>query len=338
MFAWLVAQGFSIALLNPIRTRRLAEEELQRTKTDKVDALAIARFAAQKRPAPTDIPEPPVDELRQMVRPREMAVQHLGNRVRNLHQPLDLTFPEFTRHVRGLDTGLAITILSHYPTAAALRDASVRKLAALCFDGRRRVGLVLARTLIDEAKVSVGHYHGEPYELQVRYACQDIIALRCRARKLKSNIARKLKNYGEGKLLTTIEGVNTLTAARIIAEAGDPARFRSAAALASYVGVVPRLRQSGKRKRTGKPLMPLGNARLRRALWMPVLVAGPLNPWLHAYYYRLGAAGKAPKVAMIATTRKLLAAVYSIAKNCRPFVINAFSPYAILRAGAVENG
>jgi transposase len=37
-------------VLNPLRTRRFAEEELQRTKTDAIDALGIARFAAQKRP------------------------------------------------------------------------------------------------------------------------------------------------------------------------------------------------------------------------------------------------------------------------------------------------
>ncbi len=47
--SFLVAEGFAIALLNLIRTRRFAEEELQRTKTDQVDAVGIARFAAQKR-------------------------------------------------------------------------------------------------------------------------------------------------------------------------------------------------------------------------------------------------------------------------------------------------
>lgn len=113
-----------------------------------MDALGIARFAAQKRPAATDMPEPVIDELRQMVRLRETAVEHLGDRSRQLHHALDLTFPEFTRYVRGLDTKLATRILSRYPTAVALQRASVRKLAALCFDGRRRIGLALARALI----------------------------------------------------------------------------------------------------------------------------------------------------------------------------------------------
>ena len=65
--------------------------------------------------------------------------------------------PEFTRYVRGLDTALATAILSHYPTALCFRELTVRKLASLCFDGRRRVGNTLARDLIEAAKYSVEH-------------------------------------------------------------------------------------------------------------------------------------------------------------------------------------
>src|ERR1700726_2384789 len=69
LFAFLVAHGFKVALLNPLRTRRFAEEELERTKTDSVDALDIARFAAQKRPAPL-VADEVTAELRELVRLR----------------------------------------------------------------------------------------------------------------------------------------------------------------------------------------------------------------------------------------------------------------------------
>jgi transposase len=48
-----------------------------------------------------------------------------------------------------------------------------------------------------------------------------------------------------------------------------------------------------------------------------------VNPWLRAHYQRLRGVGKRPKVAMIACMHKLLTAIYSVAKNRRPFVINA---------------
>ena len=53
---------------------------------------------------------------------------------------------------------------------------------------------------------------------------------------------------------------------------------------------------------------------------MPVLTAVRKNPWLRAYYQRLTARGKLPKVALIAAMRKLLIAVYTVAKTRRPFV------------------
>ena len=48
---------------------------------------------------------------------------------------------------------------------------------------------------------------------------------------------------------------------------------------------------------------------LRAALWMPTLTAVRKNPWLRAYYERLRARGKLPKVALVAAMRKLLIAV-----------------------------
>ena len=57
LFAALVVCGYAVALLNPLRTRRFAGEDLARTKTDSIDALGIARFGAQKCPAVTRLPD-----------------------------------------------------------------------------------------------------------------------------------------------------------------------------------------------------------------------------------------------------------------------------------------
>lgn len=80
LFAYLTTEGFQIALLNPMRTHRFAGEELQRTNTDAIDALGIARFAAQKRPAPTRLPDAVSQELRELVRLRDRLSQDFGDR------------------------------------------------------------------------------------------------------------------------------------------------------------------------------------------------------------------------------------------------------------------
>jgi transposase len=111
-----------------------------------------------------------------------------------------------------------------------------------------------------------------------------------------------------------------LTAACLIAELGDPARFDSPSAVASYVGVIPRIWQSSKKRFTKGPAIPLGNARLRKSLWTVMLQLIRRNAWLRQYYERLRAAGKPGKVAVIAAMRKFLGAVWSVATHRRPFV------------------
>ena len=82
-------------------------------------------------------------ELRELVRLRERLLGDFGDRVRQLHRLVDLGFPEFTRYVRSLDSELASAILHDYPTAAAFRGVSVKRLAALRYDGRHQVGAEL---------------------------------------------------------------------------------------------------------------------------------------------------------------------------------------------------
>ena len=320
LFAALAAAGYAVALLNPLRTRRFAGEDLERTKTDAIDALGIARFAAQKRPAATRLPDSATQELRELVRFRDRLMQDFGDRVRQLHRLVDLGFPEFTRYVRSLDSELAAAILHEYPTAEAFLGLPWKRLAKLCYDGRHKVGEEIAKGLVEAAKTSVGQHHGPAYRVQIRCACEDLDLLRRRLREIDSDIERTLKDHEVGTLLTTLDGIGHTTAARLVAELGDIASFRSAAAIAAYVGAVPGLRQSGKRQATRAGLTPHGNARLRAKLWMPTLTAVQKNPWLRAYYEGLLRRGKLPKVALVAAMRKLLIAVYFVAKHRKPFV------------------
>ena len=320
LFAALATAGFALAVLNPLRTHRFAGEDLERAKTDTLDALTLARFGQQKRPRPSRLPERATEELRELVRFRDRLVQDFGDRLRQLHRLVDLGFPEFVRYARRLAREVAFAILRDYPTAVAFQGGAVKRLANLRYDGRHAVGQDLAAALIAAAGHSVGRHHGEPYALQVRYICEDLDVLRRRLRKLEADIARLLDDHQIGSLLTTIEGIGPQPAARLVAELGDPAQFRSAAALAAYVGVVPATWQSGKRMPLRSSLTPIGHAALRAKLWMPVLTAVRKNPWLRAHYEQLRARGKAPKVALIAARRRLLIAVYWVAKHRQPFV------------------
>ena len=103
LVAWLVGKGFAITLLNPIRTRRFAEEELQRTKTDSVDASDRAIRGAEASLQLTQLSDHCAQELRDLVHLRERTIQHVGDRVRDLHQAIDL------RHSQSLPVTFAVS-------------------------------------------------------------------------------------------------------------------------------------------------------------------------------------------------------------------------------------
>jgi len=132
--------------------------------------------------------------------------------------------------------------------------------------------------------------------------------------RLRSDDERKaaVHRTGPGRQHSTCNSSTHRVAPRLRLRTGC---WERVAAFAAYVGVVPGLKQSGKRTSARAAIGPLGNARLRMALWMPVLGAVRRNPWLRAFYERLRAAGKPPKLALVAAMRKLLHAVYSVAKT-----------------------
>jgi transposase len=320
LFAYLVAEGFRVVLINPLRTRRFAEEDLARTKTDAIDALGIARFLRQKRPAPVTLPDEATRELRELVRLRDQLVAQVQEQVNRLHRLVDLGFPELTRFVGDLGGPLATTLLQRCPTARQFASERPGRLAKLKYAAHNTVGDELAREVIAAAKRSVGAHHGEAYQIQVRYACEQLDLLRRQLRQVSGDIDRLIAGHELGKLVVTIPGIGPLTAARVLAEAGDLSAFRDGHALASYIGLVPGLRHSGKHTPPRARLAPIGNAKLRRGLYMPTLRAVRSNPWLRAFYERLVAAGKPKKLALIAAARKLVLAIYSVVKHRRPFV------------------
>ncbi len=60
--------GHKVSLVNPALVRAFGQSQLKRTKTDKADAILIARFCAMHQPVPWTPPAPELGELQALVR------------------------------------------------------------------------------------------------------------------------------------------------------------------------------------------------------------------------------------------------------------------------------
>lgn len=123
----------------------------------------------------------------------------------------------------------------------------------------------------------------------------------------------------EHDLLISIMGIGKLTANRLLAEVQGFSRFISEDHLASYAGLTPKIFSSGSSVHKKARISKAGNTHIRKALYMPALVAKRTNPTLSAFSKRLLANGKPNKLILAAIMRKLLVLAYVIVKSGVPF-------------------
>lgn len=147
------------------------------------------------------------------------------------------------------------------------------------------------------------------------------LSIRSLDRQIKSihkviiNCIKKDKNlFKQVKLLTTIDGIGELTAWSIIAYLGDISSFLTSRQVVSFAGLNPFVESSGTSVDRAS-LSKMGNKRLRKALYMPAIVAKKHNPILAKFYNKLVNNGKPKKVALCAVMRKLLVLSFGVLKS-----------------------
>lgn len=120
-------------------------------------------------------------------------------------------------------------------------------------------------------------------------------------------------------LLDSIPGLGERTIAVLLAFFACPQRFKGARQAAAFVGLDPRHCESGSSVKTRARLSKIGHAFLRKALYMPAMVALYKTAWGSAFRARLQAAAKPPRLIIAAMMRKLVHVAFGVLKSGQPF-------------------
>ena len=121
------------------------------------------------------------------------------------------------------------------------------------------------------------------------------------------------------ELLDSVPGIGQTSAVQILAELAVLAPDLQARQWVAGAGLDPRQYSSGTSVHKKPRISKAGNKHLRRALYMPALVAVQHDPHLRAFYQRLLKRGKLKMQALVAVMRKLLHALHAMFKSHQPY-------------------
>lgn len=184
-------------------------------------------------------------------------------------------------------------------------DASQAAISALVARRRQLVDMLVAeRNRLEHADTTR------------RWIEDHILVLKSQLAQVDAALGLAVENSAElhhrHQVLTSVKGVGPLTAAVLLAELPELGTIGHKQ-IAALVGVAPINHDSGQHR--GQRHIGGGRQSVRCALYMATLVGVRFNPTLHAFYHRLRQAGKRPKVALVASMRKLLIILNALVRD-----------------------
>jgi transposase len=198
------------------------------------------------------------------------------------------------------------------PQIRPLRDEEAQELEAL---------VVRRRQVVDMITAEKNRLIAAPPSKRVRTAIGKTIKwLRRQLEEIDTDLDDAVKGSPiwreKDDLLQSVPGVGKVlsrTLLSLVPELGTLGKKQ----LSALVGVAPLNWDSGQQR--GRRTIWGGRAHVRAVLYMGALVAARFNPVIRAFHARLIAAGKLPKVALVACMRKLLTILNAIVRDRTPW-------------------
>ena len=208
---------------------------------------------------------------------------------------------------RSLDARMIASFVAIMPTRPAQRQTAAERLAEMLAIRRQlsaeKVAAENASRLLEDAMLR------RLSRRRIARLAADIDLLDGQLVEVVGTDAALAHRY---RLLTSMPGVGSVLACTLLAllpELGCMNRTQ----VAALVGVAPYAFESGTLK--GRRCIWGGRANVRQVLYMAAMSASNWNPVLKAFHDRLVAAGKLPKVVIVAVMRKMIVMLNAMVRD-----------------------
>ncbi|MCL6591987.1 MAG: IS110 family transposase [Firmicutes bacterium] len=310
-------------LVKHVNAALVASERKSRNilhKTDSEDAECAARVLLSRfDELPIADPQDKFWVLTNLVTRRRMIVKMNIMLKNHLHSFLTAHYPSYSKFFCHIDSNTALIFFEKYPSPSKLKGVTCEELAELLEENsNKRLRISKARQILDCVQ-NDGDTTTDYQESRDQAVRSTISQINSNMKELDSidAILEEFLDRFDYKL-TSMRGIDTVTAANLIAEIGDISKFPTPAKLARYAGIAPVTYSSGQtniqyaNQRGNRTL----NSIFYKLSVIVTMTAGKnnkiINPFFYEYYHKKLREGKTKGQALKCVQRRLVNIIWSM--------------------------
>ncbi len=322
--------GINVCVLNPLYIKQSGGGSIRKVKTDKADALKIAKYALDNW---MDLREyTPMDTARQQLklysRQYNLYMKTVVSLQNNLISLTDKTFPGVNElfssqdrtdgHQKWVD--FVMTFWHCDCICRASEKAFTERYQKWCKRNGYHFSIQKAHDIYAKSR---DHFttlpKSENTKLLITTAAQQLLAGKMTLATLRTEMTRLATQLPEYDTVRAMYGVGETNAAQLIAEIGDVRRFPRRSSIVGFAGVDPGVDNSGKHSAKSVPTTKRGSPHLRKTLYQIVctyLRKSPTDEPVYQFLDKKRREGKPYFVYMTAAQNKFLRIYYARVKEC----------------------
>ena len=325
----LCSAGIFVSAVNPLLIKSYGNNSIRKVKTDKADALKIARYGLDNWAELREhtVMEKHREQLKILNRQFNLYTKNKTALKNNLIALLDQTYPGlkkfFDSPVRNDGSQKWVDFAADFWHVDCVRDLSVKAFTKSyqkwCKRHAYNFSPVKATTVYGDSKELVPTLPKNDYtRILVCEAVTQLSAISRTVETLRAEMNRMAQQLPEYPIVMGLFGVGESLGPQLMAEIGDVLRFAHRGALTAFAGIDPSPNQSGDYERKSNPSSKRGSPYLRRSLFlvMNVLIQNaPEGDPVYQFLDKKRSEGKPYYVYMTAGANKFLRIYYGRVKE-----------------------
>jgi transposase len=305
---------------------------LRNTKTDKVDAFTISKFAKYYYQSLKLTKLEDINSIKTLAREKETIEDSIVKLKNQMNSLMTQLFPELIRKVN-IFTDTMLNILLKMPSTSSILNASNKDIDNIIDSSVGNKIKISSKELKRLANCSIG-ISDENLSLVLQSKIRRLFFLKDELLSLDALINKNINNNDKLnssiEILKSIDGIGDKTSKDFMIEVGDINRFDNSKKLTAYIGTDPSIKQSGTSLYIQGKISKKGNSHLRRTIYKMAIGVCFHNISFKRYYQKKRKEGKSYKQSLIAVANKLIRLIYSMLINRTMYNKNKYYFYPVL--------